>query len=83
MARQRCLGKGVKTPDVETVKDFLRFHISVSHGKIVAQPTSDSVKAFAGWFLASFTCVTGTLIDAEDRSEVYGVSPLSSIYVSS
>ena len=74
MARQRFLGKGAEAPDLETVKDFLRFHVSTSCGKIVAKPTADSVNAFAEWFFAGFTRVTETLTDAQDRSEVYHVS---------
>lgn len=64
MARQRYLGEGVKAPDLETVKDFLRFHIATSCGKVVAQPTANSVNVFAEWFFAGFTRVTGTSIDA-------------------
>lgn len=71
VARQRCLGEGVKALDLETVKDFLRFHISTSRGKIVQQPTADSLNAFAEWFFAGFTRVRGTPTDAQDRSEVY------------
>ena len=33
MARQRCLGEGVEAPDLETVTDFLRFHISKGRGR--------------------------------------------------
>jgi hypothetical protein len=64
MARQRYLGEGVEAPDLDTVKDFLRFHISTSRGKIVDEPTADSVNAFAEWFFAGFTRVTGTSTDA-------------------
>lgn len=61
MVRQRCLGKGVEAPELETVKDFLCFHISTSRGKFVVQPTVDSVNAFAEWFFAGFTQATETL----------------------
>jgi hypothetical protein len=40
------------------VKDFLRFHIATSHGKIVEKPTVDSVNTFAEWFSAGFTRIT-------------------------
>jgi hypothetical protein len=33
-ARQNCLCKGVDVPDLATVKDFLRFYIATSRGKI-------------------------------------------------
>jgi hypothetical protein len=38
-ARQHCLREGVNAPDLATVKDFLRFHIATSRGKIVEKPT--------------------------------------------
>jgi hypothetical protein len=57
IARQRFLGKGVKAPDLETVKAFVRFYISTSRGKMVAEPTANSVNAFTErcfyWFHAS------------------------------
>lgn len=81
VARQRCLGEGVKALDLETVKDFLRFHISTSRGKIVQQPTADSLNAFAEWFFAGFTRVRGTPTDAQDRSEVYHASTSLNIYL--
>ncbi len=73
IAKDRCLGNGVQAPDLATVKDFLRFHAATSRGKIVTKPTADSVTAFAEWFFAGFTRVTGTLTDAEDRSEVFHI----------
>jgi hypothetical protein len=74
MARKRCLGEGVDAPDLPTVKDFIRFLAAGSRGKIVELPTVDSVNAFAEWFFAGFTRVTGTPTNKEDRSEVYNVS---------
>jgi hypothetical protein len=74
MVRERCLGTGVEALDVETVKDFIRFHASASRGKIVELPTVDSVNAVAEWFFAGFTRVTGTPTIEEDRSEVFAVS---------
>jgi hypothetical protein len=74
MARQHCLGEGIEPPDLATVKDFLRFHVATSRGKIVTQPTADSVNTFAEWFFAGFTRVTGMSTDAQERSEVYHVS---------
>lgn len=70
MVRERCLGKGVDAPDLLMVKDF-RFHAASSSGKIVELPTADSVNAFAEWFFAGLTRVTGTPTIDEDRSEVY------------
>jgi hypothetical protein len=75
-ARMYCLRKGVDAPDLATVKDFLRFCIATSRGKIVVKPTADSANTFAEWFFAGFTRITGTPIDEQDRSEVYKVSAL-------
>jgi hypothetical protein len=63
----------VDAPDLATVKDFLRFHISISRGYIDEKQTVDSVNTHAEWFLAGFTRVTGTLTDEEDGNEVYKV----------
>lgn len=46
MARQRYLVGGVESPDLATVKDFLRIHIATSRAKIVTQPNADFVNIF-------------------------------------
>jgi hypothetical protein len=51
MARQRYLGKELRLLTWNSEK-LLPFHISTSRGKIVDEPTSDSVNAFAEWFFA-------------------------------
>jgi hypothetical protein len=60
----------VEAPDLATMKDFFRFYIARSCGRIVAKPTVDSINTNAGWFFAGFTRVTGTEINEEDRNEV-------------
>ena len=72
--RERCLREKIEAPDLATVKDFLRFYVATSRGKIVKRPTADSVNMFAEWFFAGFTRVTGILTDAEERSEVYKIN---------
>jgi hypothetical protein len=42
-ARHHCLRNGVNAPDMATVKDCLRFYISISHGYIDEKPTVDLV----------------------------------------
>jgi hypothetical protein len=42
-ARHHCFREGVEAPDLATVKDFFRYYISLSHGKIVDKPTVDSI----------------------------------------
>ena len=64
----------MEAPDLATIKDFFRFHIATSCGRIVAKPTVDSINTNTEWFFAGFTRITGTVINEEDRAEVYKVS---------
>ncbi|KAI9773208.1 MAG: hypothetical protein M1839_002216 [Geoglossum umbratile] len=66
-----CFPKGAPCPDLATTKDFLRFHIALSQGRIRDKTTVDSVNTFAEWFFAGFTRVTGTVISEEYRSSIY------------
>jgi hypothetical protein len=43
-ARESCLGEGVNAPNLATMKDFIRFYLAMSRGKIKQQPTADLVK---------------------------------------
>jgi hypothetical protein len=61
-----------RTPDLATVKDFLRFYAASSDPRI--DMTSDSLGTVAEWFFAGFARVTGTTVEEEDRKEVYHVS---------
>jgi hypothetical protein len=82
-ARERYLSERASAPDLAMVKDFLRFYVATSRGKIVQQPTADSVNTFVEWFFAGFTSVIGTPTASEERSEVYNViiyNNLSLIY---
>jgi hypothetical protein len=75
------LGGGVAAPDLVTVKDFIRFYIFISRGRIVGKFTADSVNTFAEWPFASFTRVTDIPINNDERSEVHRMrpSPLSDL----
>lgn len=42
---------------------------------MVEKPAVDFINIVTEWFFAGFTRVTGTETDAEQRSEVYNVSP--------
>jgi hypothetical protein len=42
-ARHHCLHQGVEAPDLATIKDFFRFYIATSSGRIVVKPTVDSI----------------------------------------
>lgn len=70
------LEAGVAPLDIVTLKDFLRFQVSVSEGLIDEEkrPTVDSIKTFEEWFFAAFTRITGNEHSDEDRKELYEVS---------
>ena len=75
--RPRRLREGVPPPDLATIKDFLRFHVAISRGRIDDERiTVDSVNTFAEWYFAGFARVTGNLVNEEDRRAVYDVSKL-------
>ena len=60
-------------PNIDTVKDFLRFYIATSKGKLNNRSTIDSVNTHVEWFFAGFSWITGTPTNKEDRSKVYNV----------
>lgn len=73
--KARSLREGLPPPNLATIKDFLRFHVAISRGRIDDERTTvDSVNTFAEWFFAGFARVTGSLIGEEDRRAVYDVS---------
>ena len=71
------LREGLPPPDLATIKDFLRFHVAVSRGRIDDKRTTvDSVNTFAEWFFAGFARVTGSLFNEEARRAVYDLNEL-------
>lgn len=61
------LGEGVLPLGLATIKDFLRFHVVISRGRVDDERiTVDSVNTFAEWFFAGFARNTGNLINEED-----------------
>src|SRR5437660_10029720 len=71
--RERVLRKNVATPDLITVKDFVRFHAAASKGKIKEKITLiDLTRLQSNSSPAS--AVSDTQTDIGDRSEVYDVS---------
>jgi len=71
--RGQHLARGAPLPDLATIKDFLRFYIHTSQPKLADKTTTDSMGTICEWFFAGFTRVTGTVVPADVRSEVYGV----------
>ncbi len=74
MIREYYLGKGVDTSNLFIVKNFIRFLVIVSCGKIVALSTVDFINIYIEWFFVGFIRIIGTPIFDEDRSEVYNIS---------
>ena len=69
------LEEGFLPLDLATIKDFLRYHVAISRGRIDDERiTVDSVNTFAEWFFAGFTRVTSNLINEEDRRVIYDIS---------
>ena len=72
----RHLRKGVLPLDIATIKDLLRFYVTISQGRIDEERIIvDSVNnTFAEWFFAGSTQVTGNLINEDDRRAVGNAS---------
>jgi hypothetical protein len=51
------------------MKNFIKFYVAMSRGKIKQQPSADLVNIFAEWFFAGFTHVTRTPTYGDERSE--------------
>ena len=71
--RTQYLCPGVQTPDLATIKDFLRFYVATSTPRLTDIPTVKSINTIAEWFFAGFERATGTVIPLDNRSEVYSV----------
>lgn len=73
----RRLRKGLPPPNIATTKDFLRFIVATSRGRIDDKHNKITVKSLianAEWFFAGFARVTGNGAKEEDRQEIYWVS---------
>jgi len=73
-----CLREDSPPRSLATIKDFLRFYISLSKGRLddKKRTTVNSINTFSKWFFAGFTQITGKVIDNEDRATVYDVGSL-------
>jgi hypothetical protein len=77
IAREECLQSDAQAPSLSSVKDFMRFNLSISQAVISNLPTADLINREAEWFFTSFTRVTTTDIDKDDWKEVYNASATS------
>jgi hypothetical protein len=61
---------------VPEVKDFVRFYISQSKGRLTKHATVASTLASIRSFFTGFTLESGTLIDEEVKNEIYQVNTI-------
>ncbi|KAI3557141.1 hypothetical protein CABS02_02692 [Colletotrichum abscissum] len=71
--REHVLRPHAPMPTLAETKDFFRFYIDSSNGKITknGRPSVESMVARAEDFFRAFSFVTGTEADKEQNSEVY------------
>lgn len=78
----RALAKDVPPLDIATLKDFIRYKVSVSKGNVDKEKTTvDSIKTFEEWFFAGSARITGIPYAEEDRHELYKVCFFHSVSV--
>ncbi|KAF4430809.1 hypothetical protein CFRS1_v009588 [Colletotrichum fructicola] len=72
-ARHLLLRRGAPAPSLTEAKDFFRFYIESSKGRIAknGKPTAESMVGIAEVFYRAFTCETQTDTSVAQRSEVY------------
>ncbi len=70
------LWKGRPPLDLATVRDFLRFYVGTSKGRLDLDKrvTAELVVSFTEWFFAAYTEVTEVPINKEYRLAVYKVT---------
>lgn len=52
--QERFIYDGCTPPDIMTVKDFIRWKVSLPNGTIVRNTTVDSMCTFMEWFFGGF-----------------------------
>ena len=75
------LGQGHPVPTLEELKEFFRWVIDSTEGRIApnGRPTMHSMLVWAQEFVPGFSLVTGKEISTRDRADLYYVSSLSSL----
>jgi hypothetical protein len=64
-------------PPLHKIKDFFRFYVKQSKGRIREHATVKTTVGQAVIFFAGFTRVTGTVTKEEDRREIFKVCVFS------
>ena len=75
------LGKGHPVPTLEELKEFFRWVIDSTKGRIApnGRPTMSSMLVWAQEFVPGFPLVTGNEISSRDSADLYYVSSLPSL----
>ena len=71
------LHDGAPAPALHKIKDFVRFYVKQSKGRITEHATINTTLSQAVFFFAGFTRETGTAIKEADRTEIFKVRTLS------
>jgi hypothetical protein len=83
MIRKRCLNKKIEISDLHSLKDFVRFQISIMRGKItknVKKSIDDSLVIFKKYFFTKFTRVTEIEIGKIKRTEMYKMNLITNSF---
>jgi hypothetical protein len=67
------LRRKAPAPELHEIKDFFRFYIKQSKGRITEHATVKTTLAQAVFFFARFTRVTGIATKEDDRKEIFKV----------
>ena len=62
---------GAPAPSPDELKDFIRFMIATSRGRIAPTPSTRTIKTRLQEFYIGFTRVTGTKTNEDERSHMY------------
>ena len=69
--KARVLRWGAPAPSPDDLKDFIRFMIAASRGRIASTPSASTIKSRLQEFYMGFTRVTGTDTNDDERSHMY------------
>lgn len=72
-----ALRDGAPAPALHKLKDFIRFYVKQSKGRITEHATIKTTVSQAVFFFAGFARATRTVIKKEDRKEIFKVCALS------
>ena len=77
---KNCFLRETLISDLEIIKNFIWFYISISKEQLFLKSIWSSVLNFVERFLSDFKWVTKTEIDTKNRNDVFKVQALSHKY---